>query len=134
MIPADLADDISIMGERLIAVDPALAAVTLAALNEKADAALGNRQVALRLGQARGKAREVEAMMRRIAARHAVSDVAILSARTEDHIVHAKRHLAHALRYRLHLSYEDIGQAMRCKHTTAMRRAKEWSKYLESVK
>lgn len=134
MIPADLADDIAIMGERLIAVDPALAAVTIAALNEKADAALGNRQVTLRLGQAHGKARDVERLTKLIAGRHAVTVEALASKLDKPHLLHARRHLAHALRHRLHLSYEDIGQAMRCKHTTAMRRAKEWARYLESVK
>ena len=131
MTTADLVDDIEVLGGRLLALDPRVAATTFAVLNEKADAALGDKIVRRRLGEGHDKHRQIETIMRRIAARHVVTVKALCSDSQLRHIVHARRHLAHALRHRCHLSYKEVGRAYGVSRQTAMRHAREFAAFKE---
>lgn len=131
MAAPEIASWVSKAGAVLVSKDPAVAAQTFAKLNGDADAALGGKIVGRRLDVAHGRRKEIDELTRRIAARHAITVEAILSDRLEDHIVHAKRHLAHALHHRLGMTPRMVGIVTCCERSTAYRRICDWAKYLK---
>lgn len=132
MTAPDIASLVERAGMALVAKNPATAAQAFSELSGAADAALGERIVRRRLFIAHDRQREIDGLVKRIAFRHAITVEAIKSDRLEDHIVQAKRHLAHALHYRLGLTPRIIGRVMGCDRVTAWRRIGEWKKYLNS--
>lgn len=118
--------------EAMIAEDPARAAAVLADLSARAADAVGVAAVRRRISEAQSKRQEAEKIVKRVARLHAVALDAILGDSQKDHIIHAKRHAAYELRRQLGLPWVKVGTFMRCDHSTALRRAREWTAYLEA--
>jgi len=130
MDPSEVASWIASAGAVLVEKDPAMAAKTFTDLNVTADAALGEKIVRYRLGVAHSKRAAVEALTNEIARMHFVTVDAIMGSRKMPHIAQARRHLAHALRNRLHLSLSDIARVMRSNRSTAMRQIRAWNAHI----